>query len=67
MRERSNIYDKHTIRKALEHWIGGISIGGRKISNIRYADDITLMASDEEGMAELVNLVKISENSLRKT
>ena len=32
------------MREALEDWDGGISIGGRRITNLRYADDTTLIA-----------------------
>ena len=43
----------------LENWSGGIFIGGRKISNLRYADyDTTLIAADEKEMAELIDRVK---------
>ena len=59
-----NIYGKHIIHKAPDHWIGGISIRGRRISDLRYADDTILIASDEEEMAELVNLVNISNEKL---
>ena len=59
-----NIYGEHIIREALEHWIGGIFIGGRRIPNLRYAGYTTLIASDEEEMAELVNLVKIASEKL---
>ena len=44
---------------------GGISIGGRIISNLQYADDTTSIASSEEEMAQLVNLVKIASKKLR--
>ena len=60
-----NIYGERIIRKALEHrWTSDISIGGRRISNLRYADDTTLIASDKEEMAEHVNLVKIASEKL---
>ena len=39
----------------------GIKIVGRKVSNLRYADDITLMAENEEGMKRL--LMKVKEES----
>ena len=39
---------------------GGIKIARRNISNLRYADDITLMAQSEE---ELKNLLKVKEES----
>ena len=49
-------YGGHIIREALEYWASNISIEGRRISNLRYADDATLIASDEKEMVELVNL-----------
>ena len=36
------------IGKALEHWTSSISIEGRRVSNLQYADDTALIASDEE-------------------
>lgn len=45
-----NIYGEWIIRKATENWNGGVSIGGRKISNLRYADDTTILANTEEEM-----------------
>ena len=50
--------------KALEHWTGGISIEEGKISNPRRANDTTLIASDEEEMTKLVNLMKIASEKL---
>ena len=38
----------------------GIKIAGRNISNLRYADDTTLMAESEE---ELKSLLKVKEES----
>ena len=38
----------------------GIKIAGRNISNLRYADDTTLMAESEE---ELESLLKVKEES----
>ena len=37
----------------------GIKIAGRNISNLRYADDITLMSESEE---ELKSLLKVKES-----
>lgn len=34
-----NSYGEYIIRLVLEEWTGGIMIGGRKITNLRYADD----------------------------
>ena len=39
----------------------GIKIVGRNISNLRYADDTTLMAESEEGLKSL--LMKVKEES----
>jgi len=36
---------------------GGFRIGGRCITNLRYADDIVLIASSEEELQQLVNRV----------
>ena len=45
----------------LEEAPAGIKIAGRKISNLRYADDTTLMAETEEELKSL--LVKVKEES----
>ena len=42
---------------------GGIKIAGRNITNIRYADDTTLMAESEEELKSL--LMKVKEESER--
>ena len=39
----------------------GIKIAGRNITNLRYADDITLMAESEEKLKSL--LMKVKEES----
>ena len=44
----------------LEEAQAGIKISGRNINNLRYADDITLMAESEE---ELKSLLKVKEES----
>ena len=41
----------------------GIKIAGRNINNLRYADDITLMAESEEQLRSL--LMKVKEESER--
>ena len=42
----------------------GIKIAGRNISNLRYADDTTLMAENEEELKSL--LMKVKEESEKK-
>ena len=45
----------------LEEAQAGMKIAGRNISNLRYADDTTLMAESEEGLKSL--LMKVKEES----
>ena len=45
----------------LEEAQAGIKIAGRNVNNLRYADDITLMAESEEELKSL--LMKVKEES----
>ena len=45
----------------LEEAEAGIKIAGRKVNNLRYADDTTLMAESEEELKSL--LMKVKEES----
>ena len=45
----------------MEEAQAGIKIAGRNVSNLRYADDITLMAENEEKLKSL--LMKVKEES----
>ena len=57
-----NLYAEYIMRNAgLEEAQAGIKIAGRNISNLRYADDITLMAESEEELKSL--LMKVKEES----
>ena len=47
----------------LEDAQAGIEIAGRNISNLRYADDTTLMAESEEELKSL--LMKVKEESVK--
>ena len=52
----------HIMRNAgLEEAQAGIKIAGRKIINLKYADDITLMAESKEEPKSL--LMKVKEES----
>ena len=42
----------------IEEWERGISIGGRMVTNLRYADDTTLLAGTKEDLIELVGRVR---------
>ena len=57
-----NLYVEYIMRNAgLEEAQAGIKTAGRKISNLRYADDTTLMAESEEELKSL--LMKVKEES----
>ena len=54
-----NLYAEYIIRNAgLEEAQAGIKIAGRNINNLRYADDTTLMAENEEELKSLLMKVK---------
>ena len=57
-----NFYAKYIMRNAaLEEAQAGIKIAGRNISNLRYADDTTLMAESEELKSLLMKVKEESE------
>ena len=45
------------MRNALDGFVGSIKVGGRAISNLRYADDVVLIASSMDELQDLVNSV----------
>ena len=47
----------------LDELQAGIKIGGRNINNLRYEDDTTLMAENEEELKRL--LMRVKENNER--
>ncbi|KAI8433901.1 hypothetical protein MSG28_015827 [Choristoneura fumiferana] len=53
-----NAYTEHIMRIALENWTDGIPIGGKNISNLRYADDTTLLATSEDKIGELLTRIE---------
>ena len=57
-----SLYAEYIMRNAgMEEAQAGIKIAGRNISNLRYADDTTLMTESEEGLKSL--LMKVKEES----
>ena len=57
-----NLYAEYIMRNArLDEAKAGIKIAGRNISNLRYADDTTVMAETEEELKSL--LMKVKEES----
>ena len=56
-----NIFQERIMTDAFEDHEGTVSIGGRTITNLRFADDIDGLAVEEEELAKLVErLVKAS-------
>ena len=57
-----NLYAEYIMWNAwLDEAQAGIKIAGRNINNLRYADDSTLMAENEEELKSL--LMKVKEES----
>ena len=57
-----NLHAEYIIRNdGLDEAQAGIKIAGRNISDLRYADDTTLMAESEEELKSL--LMKVKEES----
>ena len=57
-----NLYAEHIMRSTgLDEAQAGIEIAGRNNNNLRYADDTTLMAQNEEEVKSL--LIKMKEES----
>ena len=57
-----NLHAEYIMRNSeLEDAQAGIKIAGRNINNLRYADDTTLMAENEEKLKSL--LMKVKEES----
>ena len=60
-----NFYAEYIMRNAgLEETQAGIKIAGRNTSNLRYADDTTLMAESEEELKSLLMKVKVESEKV---
>ena len=58
-----NLYSEYIMRNAgLEEEQAEIKIAGRNISNLRYADDTTLMAESEEELKSFLMKEKVERN-----
>ena len=53
-----SIYAENIMREDLGKWSRGISIGGRMVTNLRYADDTTLLAGTKKDLIELGGRVR---------
>ena len=55
------VYDEAMIREATDNMETGISVGGRLINTIRYADDKAVVANSQKGLQQLMdNLNKVT-------
>lgn len=53
-----NIYSEAVMRRTLEGWKEEVKISGRRISNLRFADDTLLIANNSEELQELIRRVE---------
>ena len=60
-----NLYAEYIMRNAmLDEAQAGIKVAGRNINNLRYADDTTLMAENEEELKSLLMKVKVESEKV---
>ena len=60
--QKFNLYSENiTWNAGLDESQAGVKTAGRKINNLRYADDTTIMAESEEELKSL--LMKVKEES----
>ncbi|VEN34293.1 unnamed protein product [Callosobruchus maculatus] len=50
--------EKEFVRDVLDNWNGGTTIGGSKISNLRFADDTTFIAASQEELVALLDILE---------
>ena len=53
-----NIYSEDIMREALEGFDSGVKFGGTKITNLRYADDTTLICNSRHELLGLKDALK---------
>ena len=58
-----NIYSGHIMRCVLEEHHDGITIGGRRETNLRFADDTALLCTSKEELVALLKKVKEASKS----
>ena len=55
-----NLYTEYIMQNAgLDEPQAGIKVAGRNINNLRYANDIAIMAKSEEELKSLLNFFKL--------
>lgn len=58
-----NAYTELIMREVLSDWDGGISVGGRKINNLRYADDMLIIASTSAELEDIMTRLSTYSNA----
>ncbi|VEN52923.1 unnamed protein product [Callosobruchus maculatus] len=53
-----NIYSEFVMRQILDNCNGGVTIGGSKISNLRFADGTALITASQEELVALLNILE---------
>ena len=60
-----NLYAEYIMRNTgLEETQAGIKIAGRNITNLKYADDTTLMTESEEELKSLLMILKVESQNV---
>ena len=57
-------FSETAMREALEGYNQGFQLGGRLINNLRYADDVVLIATSSDDLQELVNRVRTASEKI---
>lgn len=58
------MYEEYIIHKTLEGWDKGFTVGGKWISNLRYADDTVLLATTFGNMKEILHRLEVESGKL---
>ena len=60
-----NLYAEYIMRKAnLDQCGSGVRIGGKNITNLRYADDTTIIAESEHDLTKMIEQVKTESGNM---
>ena len=54
-----NLYAESIMRECFEDFAGGLVIGGRRVNNLRYADDTTIITDNAQDMQFILNKMKV--------
>ena len=60
-----NIYSENIMREVLDGFNGGVKFGGTKITDLRYADDTTLICNSRHELLDLLRRIKDASEKKR--